>query len=238
MPFFVAIAATLAFAAQVDDEPPITVTGRPWAPFISPMGEPFRARSTGDDPLERWFQQADRNRDGLLTVDEMRADAVRFFQTLDGNEDGEIDPEELVVYESDIAPEVQVNTKWKRSPQPVATAKPVKHGDDARRERWRADDNVDGYQIHGLQGAARYGLLNIPQPVAGADADFNRGTTLDEFERAAIQRFQLLDSKRTGRLTLPELEVLLPNRPKAGTRIKHPKNDFDTRVGVPFPAKD
>jgi Ca2+-binding EF-hand superfamily protein len=238
MPFFIAIAATLAFAAPVVDEPPITVTGRPWAPFISPMGEPFRARSTGDDPLVRWFQQADRNRDGLLTVNEMRADAVRFFQTLDDNKDGEIDPEELVVYESEIAPEVQINTRWKRSPQSVAEAEPVKHGDGASRERWRADENVDGYQIHGLQGAARYGLLNIPQPVAGADANFDRGTTLDEFERAAIQRFQLLDSKRTGRLTLPELGMLLPDRPKSGTRIKRPKNAVDTRVGVPFPAGD
>ena len=27
----------------------------------------------------------------------------------------------------------------------------------------------------GLQGGARYGLLNIPEPVAAADADFDRG---------------------------------------------------------------
>ena len=51
MPVFVAIMAALALAAQADDEPPITVLGLPWAPFISPMGEPFRARSSGDDPL-------------------------------------------------------------------------------------------------------------------------------------------------------------------------------------------
>lgn len=238
MLFFAVIAAIAASAAQADDEPPITVTGRPWAPFISPMGEPFRARSAGDDPFVRWFHQADRNRDGMLTADEMEGDAARFFATLDGNHDSNIDPEELAVYESDIAPEVQVNSRWKRAPQPVAGAKPAENRDRGDRKRWRADKNIDGYQINGLQGAARYGLLNLPQPVAGADADFNRATTLDEFRRAAVQRFQLLDRKRTGRLTLPELEPLLPTRPKAGARIKRPKNAVDTRVGLPFPKGD
>ncbi len=97
---------------------------------------------------------------------------------------------------------------------------------------------IDGYQPHGLQGAARYGLLNIPEPVAGADADFNRGATLAEFQRAAIQRFQLLDRQRAGRLTLTELEVLLPTRPKAGARVKRPADARDTRVGLPFPEGD
>jgi Ca2+-binding EF-hand superfamily protein len=237
MPFFVAIAAALAVAAQAgDDEPPIKVLGYPWAPFISPMGEPFRARSAGDDPFARWFHQADRNRDGLLTVDEMRADAERFFQALDGNRDGEIDPEELVVYETEVAPEVQVNSRWKRSAQAVAEAKSRKRpgGDD--RERWRADEYIDGYQPHGLQGAARYGLLNIPQPVAGADADFDRATNLHEFQHAAIQRFELLDSKRVGRLTLQELEPLLPNRPTKRGRVRRSKDEpTDKRIGQPFP---
>ncbi len=234
MPLFTMIAATLALAAQADNEPPITVVGRPWAPFISPMGEPFRARSAADDPFARWFHQADRDRDGLLTVDEMRADAVRFFETLDSNRDAEIDPEELVVYETDVAPEVQVNSRWKRAPGPVAEAKP----DEPHGRGWRADRNIDGYQINGLQGAARYGLLNLPQPVAGADADFDRGTTLEEFQNAAVQRFHLLDSQRTGRLTLPALEALLPTRPEAGKRVKRAKDAVDPRIGLPFPDAD
>jgi hypothetical protein len=236
MPFFVMIAGALLLAAQADDEPPIVVKGLPWAPFISPMGEPFRARSAGDNPFARWFQQADLNRDGLLTVEEMRGDAVRFFQVLDSNGDGEIDPEELVVYESDIAPEVQVNARWKRSEQAVAEAKPARPGDG--RERWRRDENIDGYQVHGLQGAARYGLLNLPQPVAGADADFDRGTTLEEFQAAAVQRFHLLDSKRVGHLTLLELEGRLPTRPAKGSRVVRTKELRDTRVGQPFPKRD
>ena len=226
------VVIALALAAQANDEPPIIVIGRPWAPFISPMGEPFRARTAGDDPLARWFHQADQNHDGLLTADEMETDARRFFATLDSNADQVIDPEELVVYESEIAPEVQVNSRWKLAPQSTAAGMP----DD--RKRRRVDRNIDGYQIHGLQGAARYGLLNLPQPVAAADADFNRGTTLDEFSRAAAHRFQLLDSKRAGHLILQDLEPLLPTRPEAKARVKHPKNAVDTRIGLPFPKGD
>lgn len=237
MSFIALIAVTLAYAAQANDEPPITVKGYPWAPFVSPMGEPFRARSAGDDPFARWFQQADGNRDGLLTADEMRADAVRFFRTLDSNQDAVIDPEELVVYETDIAPEVQVNSRWKRSPHATDEAKPTKPNNGSGRERWRADGNIDGYQLQGLQGAARYGLLNIPQPVAGADADFDRGTTLAEFQSAAIQRFQLLDSNRAGHVSSTELAARLPTRPRKGNS-KHRKDAVDTRIGQPFPVKD
>lgn len=233
MSLFAVIAALFASAAPTD-EPPIIVTQRPWAPFISPMGEPFRTSSIGDNPLARWFSQADRNRDGMLTSDEMTADAERFFQTLDRNRDKEIDPEELAIYESEIAPEVQVNSQWKRSRQAAAEARTSDDLNRGDRLRRGAENNVDGYQIHGLQGAARYGLLNLPEPVAGADADFNRGTTLDEFRRAAAQRFQLLDSKALGRLTLQDLEPLLPARPKAGDRVNR-ATGIDTRVGQPFP---
>ena len=97
----------LALLAPVSTSP-ITVTGHAWAPFISPMGEPFRARTATDDTLADWFIQADRNRDGMLTADEMRADAERFFARLDTNHDGELDPDEIANYEYEIAPDIQV----------------------------------------------------------------------------------------------------------------------------------
>ena len=67
------ILSLLASAAPEQPSPssPILVTGHAWAPFISPMGEPFRARSTAEDTLAKWFAQADRNHDGVLTVDEI-----------------------------------------------------------------------------------------------------------------------------------------------------------------------
>ena len=225
-----AVIPILASVAQAEEPPkPITVTAYRWAPFLSPMGEPFRSRTPDDDPFARWFHQADGNRDGILTSDEMRADAERFFAALDGNRDGRIDSEERMKYESEIAPEVHVNSQWKRTRQQTAA-------DRGDRRQW--DKDIDGYQLDGLQGAARYGLLNLPEPVAGADADFDRFVSLDEFRRAASYRFQLLDSDRLGQLTLQKLEALLPSRPKNGRRVKRPKNAVDTRVGLPLPEGD
>src|SRR6476469_6106246 len=107
----------LAFAAAAapQDARPILVTGHNWAPFISPFGEPFRARKTDQDTMADWFHQADRNGDGLLTVDEMQADAQRFFAHLDADHNGLIEPEELVQYEWEVAPEIQVGSRWRKS---------------------------------------------------------------------------------------------------------------------------
>src|SRR5687767_16021251 len=86
-----ALIVPVLIAAAVAQERPIVVKAYPWAPFVSPMGEPFRPPSTGEAPLARWFARADRNRDGALTGDEMQADADRFFARLDRNSDGGID---------------------------------------------------------------------------------------------------------------------------------------------------
>ena len=213
-----ALIVPILLSVAVAEDAPITVKAFPWAPFISPMGEPFRPPSSGEAPIARWFVQADRNRDGALTPDEMQADAERFFARLDDNGDGQIDPDERRAYEQEVAPEIQVNSDWRRQ----------------RGEEKQKQDAHDGYHKGGLQGAARYGILNLPQPVASADADFNRAVSLDEFRQAAAYRFKLLDGTNQGRLMLPELTERLPIRPK-GKRAKPRKNETDTRVGAPLP---
>ena len=234
-----ALIVPILMVVAMTEEAPIIVKGFPWAPFISPMGEPFRPPTTGEVPIARWFGRADRNVDGMLTADEMLGDADRFFARLDSNRDGQIDPAELVVYESEIAPEIQVNSNWRRpraQPGVKAAAESQKSPDATDGDgRWKPpDDAHDGYRADGLQGAARYGLLNIPQPVASADADFNRLITLAEFRQAAAYRFKLLDSGGQGRITLAELETRLPARPK-GKQAKPRKGALDPRIGLPLP---
>jgi len=231
----------LAAAAGAPDSRPVVVTGHAWAPFISPMGEPFRARTATDDTLADWFYKVDSNRDGVLTPAEMQADAERFFATLDTNHDEQIDPEELANYEYEIAPDIQVMSRTKRAPgQPAPAA--LKNDDDedrpsSRERRHREYDDLASLGLGGaLQGAGRYGLLNMPEPVAAADTDFNRAISLQEFKVAAITRFQLLDSARQGRLTLSQLEALRPAPPMPGHRPKLKKDARDNRVGNPLPS--
>jgi Ca2+-binding EF-hand superfamily protein len=225
----------LAASAPADTKP-ITVTGRAWAPFISPMGEPFRTRTTTEDTFVKWFRQADRNGDSILTTDEMRADADRFFSSLDVNHDGEIDPEELIRYEWEVAPEIQVNMRRMRAP-----------GEPRPKRANRDEIDMDGsgptlgpgrggrrmMPDYGPQGAARYALLNIPEPVAAADADFNRAITGDEFRQAAAQRFQLLDSSRAGRVSFAQLQAMLPKPSTA--KVKRSPDEKDMRIGNPLP---
>jgi Ca2+-binding EF-hand superfamily protein len=221
------------FAAALASDEPITVVAHPWAPFISPMGEPFRARDASDNTLARWFDQADTDRDGSLTPVEMRADAERFFATLDRDHDGQILPEEMKAYEWEVAPEIQLDSRWKQVRGEPSRKKDRRDGDGRRRD----DGSYDG-SIDRLQGAARYALLNIPQPVASADTDFNRAVTLDEFRNAAQARFNLLDHARQNRLTLTELMALVPTRPKFGRRARPKKDTLDQRIAQPVPTDD
>ena len=226
--------------AAVAAPEPITVTGHQWAPFISPMGEPFRAHTPTDDTLADWFNQADRNHDGFLTAAEMEADAERFFATLDSDHDGEIGPDEIAAYEYDIAPDVQVMSRTKRVPGQAAApvVRSVDSDDAARRDRRRrGDEDYASLGLGGaLQGAARYSLLNIPEPVVAADTDFNRAITLDEFRQAALERFALLDTAHTGRLTLAQLEAM-PHAPTGKPqRGKLYDDKPDPRIGSPLPG--
>lgn len=253
MPVALILLAVLAPASQTPPSrsAPIMVTGHQWAPFISPMGEPFRARTPTDDTLADWFYQADTNRDGYLTAAEMVADAERFFAKLDTNHDGMIDPDELAQYEYEIAPEIQVMSRTKHAPgQPASVVRQDYPGDDMdadpgrrsrgeskRDRRARAEEDDSSLGIGGaLQGAARYSLLNIPEPVASADTDFNRAITPQEFRQAAIARFELLDTSHQGRISLAQLETMphVPSNDRHHRKID--QNAVDGRIGDPIPT--
>lgn len=245
----------LAILAPTAEPPPsrstpITVTGHQWAPFISPMGEPFRAHTPTDDTLADWFNQADTDRDGYLTAAKMVADAERFFAKLDTNHDGQLDPDEIAQYEYEIAPEIQVMSSTKRAPgQPAAVVRQddpdddldpdsLKSRHDGKRDRKkRAEEDEASLGIDGaLQGAARYSLLNIPEPVAAADTNFDRVITLQEFREAALARFALLDTAHRGRITLAQLEAMphAPNNDRHHRKVD--ENALDPRIGDPLPT--
>jgi hypothetical protein len=171
-------------AAQPQSSAFETRTRGPGRLFISPMGEPFVGRTAGEDGLVVWFQQADRNHDGMITVDEMTADADRFFEALDRTHDGEIDPDDINYYE-EVVPEIRAVSIISASTSPGGDI--TEHVDD---------------ETH----AGRFGLLQIPEPVSSADSNFNRGVSPQEFRDAAVARFQLLDTSHVGKLTLPALE--------------------------------
>lgn len=192
---------TIAAQASASAQPPSPT--RHWAgTFISPMGEPFRPAARGDDALATWFGNADRNGDGRLTLAEMQQDAERFHGALDGNHDGEIDPDEISHYERAVAPEVVSGSSYGL----LEGAAPEGY----KRRKPKFFQPANGSQ---QQGAGRFGLLDLPEPVVSADANFNRGVSVLEFRQAASQRFLALDLDHKGYLTLAVLEVIRPAPP-------------------------
>ncbi len=161
--------------------------------FISPMGEPFRG-ADGVSGAEEWFRKADANHDNRITPEEFEADAMRFFATLDTDRDGEIGPDEISHYESDVAPEIRVLSTY-GNPSLAKT---------------NDDGTVTPPPYPTRLGAGRYGFLDMPEPVVSADTNFDRGISKQEFQLAATKRFRMLDANGDGVLTrdeLPKLDV-------------------------------
>lgn len=184
--------------------------------FISPMGEPFRARDRDDDTLADWFEQADKNHDGRLTIEELQADAERFFALLDVNHDGEIDPDEITRYENVVAPETRAGEHFASMLETSGDEGEAGHRGRGGRPGGGGGRRTPGFVRGGddqHQGAGRFGLLDLPEPVVSADSDFNRGVSLAEFRQAAVQRFLALDLDHKGFLTLAGLETVRPAPP-------------------------
>jgi hypothetical protein len=202
--------------------------------FISPMGEPFRAKPPQPYPVVAWFKQADKDGDGKLTLDEFQADAERFFHVLDINKDGVIDHREIYYYEHKICPEILGQAYGALHRRRAGEARlwlaqfggggldnvPTTDGHDTASKA--PDGGRLGDKDAPLVGAAAYGLLADPEPVQGCDLRLTGAITLTDFKTRAAQRFDILDDGHRGYLTLkdlPETEAqkLMP-KPRHGAR--------------------
>jgi Ca2+-binding EF-hand superfamily protein len=195
--------------------------------FISPSGEPVRLSPTCLDPLKCWFDRVDANRDGAIDRFEFRADAAAFFKTLDENGDGQIDGFEVADYESKIAPELAEQVEGRMpgqfgpsrgSPDQDRPHRPGQRGTEQHRE---AHDDAAG-SAHG-RGIGQ--LIDEPEPVSGADFNLDSHITLAEWMRAADQRFDLLDTAKTGRLTLEGLRAKMAVLQKRDEQLRKQPGD-------------
>jgi hypothetical protein len=100
------LAAALAVAARAQTPVEPLIIQAPGVLFLSPAGEPFRSGSDMTKSMKRWFDQADANHDGVLTLDEFLADHMRFFKLMDERSDGDIDGFDVTRYEHEIVPEL------------------------------------------------------------------------------------------------------------------------------------
>lgn len=209
-------AAAMTMAAPAHAQPHPDGRGRPARLFLSPSGEPFR----GPDGLSVWFVQADADHDGRLTAAEFAADAARAFARFDTDHDGVLTGLEIQAYERDDAPEITEigfegpagggrggrGFAGRRRGGPGGRGgghggpPPGEHGVGAA-----AGSSDSGFRPAGGSGAARFSLLNEPQPLLAADLDVDGKVSRAEWERATARRFDRLDAAHAGVLTLAGL---------------------------------
>jgi len=196
--------------------------------FISPAGQPFRAASGEPYPVAKWFAQANKAGDGKLTRAEFRADAETFFHLLDVNHDGVIDGFEINDYEQTVVPEIM-----------GAYSGGPNTGGRGRRGRPSSPDggrqggpNAGANAV--LQGAAVYGLLNEPEPVTASDTKLDGHITLAEFLAAADRRFDKLDSKQLGYLTLDTLPQTPAQQMASGKYKQNRRDEQQRRAQQPY----
>jgi Ca2+-binding EF-hand superfamily protein len=144
-----------------------------------------------------------------VTLEEFKADAARFFKVLDANGDGVIDGFEVGDYESKVAPEILPHIQDQLNAQDVMTERELAQSGNRKR---RAQDSEGGRKreregtlTDAMTGAAQYGLLAEPEPVRGSDANLDFRVTREEWMSAAVRRFNELDKKHTGKLSIAEL---------------------------------
>ncbi|MBS0360580.1 MAG: EF-hand domain-containing protein [Proteobacteria bacterium] len=207
--------------------------------FVSPSGEPFR----GEGGLARWFAQVDTDHDGSISLEEFRADARHSFQVLDANHDGVISGLEQQAYEREIVPEIGV-LGFEQPEAPRQRRSPIGGprssgnggapgsgipggggvggglGDGSRTDpaQMLADQANAVPKAAGRDGAARFSLLNEPEPIAAADADVDGKVTLAEWMARTDVRFAKLDWQKTGKLTMDSLLHLQPKDQKDDKR--------------------
>ena len=192
MPFAPLILLAVAAAqAAAPARSQCRVHGRGGRPFISPMGEPFRAR-----PRRRHARRlVQPGRPQPRRLSDRRRDASR---------------------RPALLRDARHQSRWRdrsRRDHPLRDRGRARNPAANRMRCW-APAKPDGNRAvggggrsadgggHGTrrvaqhrprrgapmahQGAGRYGLLDLPEPVVAADADFNRGISLDEFRQAAV----------------------------------------------------
>ena len=230
-----ALAASTGSTAQVapSEVPPEAARppgalGRRTPPnvFVSPSGEPFRAAEEAPYAAATWFRGADLDGDGRLTRAEFLRDAERFFQRLDADGNGVIDGFEIRAYEEQVAPEILPRIGRLRSGEGQDDAlfhdrnggvgREVARDERERRGRITASDTT-------FSGAGAFGMLNEPEPVQACDTDLDGRVSLAEWRAKAQRRFDLLDPKGLGHLsldTLPKSYVQLQRERDATRRSK------------------
>lgn len=164
---------------------------------------------------------ADANKDGVLTLDEVRAHARERFDKMDANNDGKIDKADREIRKAERFAKIDTNNDGELSQAEMAAAREARKDKrtDRGAERFaKMDTDNSGGLSQSELAAAREGLKGRKHARKGRmhggmammkRADTNNDNAIDwaEFEAAALKRFAKVDSDSDGQITAAEREA-------------------------------
>ncbi|WP_434403234.1 EF-hand domain-containing protein [Sphingobium sp. DN12] len=184
--------------------PPGGGEGRPQKPREM---KPIK-RSQIDRIVTAMFAEADSNRDGIVTIDELRLvvqarrEAIirTRFDAIDNNHDGTLSLAEFQAWQSSMG-SVALSETGAMGDQggPVAEAIMPKLGDDP-------EDAILGRLIEPLNASA----------IAQANSNYDAGASLEEVLAFEHARFDAADADHDGVLSAEEMRSLMPRRGPGG----------------------
>ncbi len=166
--------------------------------IFSPNGEPLNGGPLGhpscSDAMTGWFNRVDTNHDGTIDPSEFLADAQRQFAVMDLDYDGEITPDELAAY---------------RAPYDLGLPETASRDADTADQTSRTARRGRGGNFS--SGAPKVDLSNDnADPVMAADVDLKFRVTLSAFLGYEQRQFAQLDARHDRHLTPAEILRLCP----------------------------
>jgi hypothetical protein len=181
-------------------------------PMRRPDVKPLR-RDRLDKPVAAMFQQADVDRDGLVTLDELRGvltarrDAIirARFDRIDTSRNKLIEPAEFIAWQAALGSAAASDRQaMGQDNGPISESLSPTLGDDQ-------EDRLLRRVIEPLSATL----------ITNANSNYDRGLSLDELLAYERQKFDALDSNKDGFIVIEELHLQKPgdgNGPRDGMR--------------------
>lgn len=149
----------------------------------------------------------DANQDGVVTQQEVRAQAAKMFERIDFNKDGKLDKADRDARMAERFKKMDTDGSGELSLAEMTAAREARQAKRTERMAMRADrgPGEPGARMGGkMRGGHKMGGRGMRGGMMRLDANKDGAITLAEFEAGALERFNRQDANKDGKITQEE----------------------------------